>query len=319
MNTQISQADTSSSELENITPKSWKPKLWVAILVGLIFNAFALLYVNRPRLFLLYFIFANLVVLFEFAFLSGITDLPILQFVSISLVFNIICPIHACFIIRGYDENSKRGWYSKLWVIPASYVVIVTSIFCFRSFLYEPFTIPAESMMPNYGRGDIVLVKKFGFGRYGTFGFDVLNLGVSDEKLMERGHVYVFYPPNKEVVFVKRLIGLPGDEISFGVDGVSINGQKLLTSFSVDNRNGFVEYKEMIGEKSYSISRSTFRPFSKSGFYKVPEGHYFMLGDSRDNSLDSRFWGTVDSNSIVGEVVHVFKNKQEATLSEKLN
>ncbi len=298
--------------------EGWKPKLWIAILVGVFFNAFALLYVNRPRLFWIYFILTYAVAILQLVFNNCIAEIVAMEFVSLSLVFSIICPVHAAFLTKTYDRNSKRGWYSKLWVLPASYAVIFISIFCFRSFLYEPFTIPSASMAPNYNEGDLIVVKKFGFGRYGTFGFDFLNTGVSHDDLMQRGKVYVFYPPKKEVAFIMRLIGLPGDEISFDADGISLNGERLLTSLSSDKKNGFVEYKEMNGETSYSISRFVYRPMSKSGTHIIPEGHYFMLGDSRDNSLDSRFWGTVDSKSFVGEVVYVFQNKKEPSLSQDL-
>lgn len=303
---------------DDVASKGWKPKLWIAILVGVFFNAFALLYVNRPRLFWIYFILTYAVAILQLVFSNCIAEIVAMEFISLSLVFSIICPVHAALLTKTYDISSKRGWYSKLWILPASYTVIFVSIFCFRSFLYEPFSIPAASMAPNYNKGDLIVVKKFWFGRYGTFGFDFLNPGVSHNDLMQRGKVYVFYPPDKDVAFIMRLIGLPGDEISFDADGISLNGEKLLTSFSKNNGNGFVEYKEMIGETSYSISRFVVKRLSKSGIYVVPEGHYFMLGDSRDNSLDSRFWGAVDSKSIVGEVVYVFQNKKEPTLSQGL-
>ncbi len=301
---------------DDTAQEGWKPKLWIAILVGVFFNAFALLYVNRPRLFWIYFIISSVVAVLQFIFSNSIAEIVAIDFISISLVFNIICPVHAALLTKTYDSSSKRGWYSKLWVLPALYVAIFISVFCFRSFLYEPFTISSASMAPNYNKGDIVVVRKFGFGRYGTFGFDFFNPGVSHQDLMQRGKAYVFYPPKKDVVFIMRLIGSPGDEISFDVDGISLNGDRLLTSLSNDQKNGFVEFKEMNGETSYSISRFVYRPISKSGTHIVPENHYFMLGDSRDNSLDSRFWGTVDSKSIVGEVVHVFQNKKEPSLSQ---
>ncbi len=301
---------------DDAAQEGWKPKLWIAILVGVFFNAFALLYVNRPRLFWIYFILTYTVAILQLIFNNCIADIIAMEFFSLSLVFSIICPLHAAFLTKTYDRSSRRGWYSKLWVLPASYAAIFISIFCFRSFFYEPFTIPSASMAPNYNEGDLIVVQKFGFGRYGTFGFDFLNPGVSSNELMQRGKVYVFYPPKKKVAFIMRLIGLPGDEISFDADGISLNGVRLLTSLSNDEKNGFVEFKEMNGETSYSISRFVYRPISKSGTHIVPENHYFMLGDSRDNSLDSRFWGTVDSKSIVGEVVHVFQNKKEPSLSQ---
>lgn len=296
---EIGQTENMVSDSDNTAIIKWVPSVWVAVIVGLFFNAFALLYVNRPRLFWVYFIVSALVATFEFFYF---------QLILISLIFNVICPVHAFFIAKGYNENTKRGWYSKLWVIPASYVLIFAFVYCFRSFFYEPFSIPASSMEPNYNKGEIIIVKKFGFGRYGTFGFDLLNSGVSDEELMKRGHVYVFYPPNKEVAFIKRLIGLPGDEIYYDVNGISLNGQKLSVSSPVNRGNGFVEFAENIDDQYYSIFRYSNKPLEKSGSFKVPEGHYFMLGDSRDNSYDSRFWGTVDSNSIIGEVVYVLKN-----------
>ncbi len=161
----------------------------------------------------------------------------------------------------------------------------------------------AQSMAPTLNVGDYMVVKKLGYSTYGTFGVDVYSRAVAPQK-MERGKVYVFYPPHRKQHFVKRLIGLPGDTIVFDGKTYSVNGEKVLLNTTDDSQ----VFEEVLANQSYQVKfikpKGSSHPQNQS--YLVPENQYFFMGDNRDNSADSRYWGYVPDANIVGEVVYVF-------------
>jgi signal peptidase I len=202
---------------------------------------------------------------------------------------------------------------------PVLFIVLVL-----RSFLVEPFQIPSGSMKPTLEVGDFILVNKFSYG---------IRLPVLDTKVIkvgdpQRGDVMVFrYPSDPSVNYIKRVIGIPGDSIRYTsdkhlyVNGALVEEQMVGTTF--DPHLGEVGvYKEHIGEAEHLIHQqmATYRMLP-GGQWTVPDGHYFMMGDNRDNSNDSRYWddptipkdllGMVPDHNIVGKAFAVWMSWPE--------
>jgi signal peptidase I len=215
---------------------------------------------------------------------------------------------------------------------------VIAVVFVLRSFLFEPFKIPSGSMIPTLWVGDLILVNKFHYG----VRLPVINLKITDGNPVERGDVMVFrYPPKPNLDYIKRVIGLPGDEIAYLNKQLTINGQPapktpLPDFFEEDSLRYIKQFEERIplGDKPEAsvtsvrlhrllndADRPAFVPGADEFMFKdncrytvegvtckVPEGHYFMMGDNRDNSLDSRYWGFVPEKNIVGKAFFVWMN-----------
>jgi len=215
---------------------------------------------------------------------------------------------------------------------------VIAVVFVLRSFLFEPFKIPSGSMIPTLWVGDLILVNKFHYG----VRLPVINLKITDGNPVERGDVMVFrYPPKPNLDYIKRVIGLPGDEIAYLNKQLTINGQPVPKTplpdfFEEDSLRYIKQFEERIplGDKPEAsvtsvrlhrllndADRPAFVPGADEFMYKdncrytvegvtckVPAGHYFMMGDNRDNSLDSRYWGFVQEKNIVGKAYFVWMN-----------
>lgn len=186
-----------------------------------------------------------------------------------------------------------------------SFFPVLLVVLVLRSFVLEPFKIPSASMVPTLQVHDFILVNKFAYGlRLPVLGTKVLSVGMP-----ERGDVMVFFPPNDRRYFIKRVIGLPGDQIRLEDNVLYINGVRMSQELeSVDNRTwpATLVMREDLQPRSHLIQRYS-QP-TPQGHYLgvVPQGHYFMMGDNRDNSSDSRFWGMVPEQNIVGQAVYVW-------------
>jgi len=204
---------------------------------------------------------------------------------------------------------------------------VIIAVFVLRSFLFEPFKIPSGSMIPTLLVGDLILVNKFHYG----LRLPVINTKITQGTPPQRGDVMVFrYPPKPSLDYIKRVVGVPGDEVAYLNKRLTINGKALPTNllpefFDEDAMRYFKQFEETLGDKSHKLlnddSRPAFVPgadefefknncrYSVEGIVcKVPEGHYFMMGDNRDNSLDSRYWGFVPDKNIVGKAFFVWMN-----------
>jgi signal peptidase I len=193
-----------------------------------------------------------------------------------------------------------------------SFFPVFLIVLLLRSFLIEPFRIPSGSMMPTLLVGDFILVNKFVYG---------IRLPISDYKLFEvsqpeRGDVVVFrYPLDPSTPFIKRVVGLPGDRIAYYNKVLYINGQqadqRLIGTYtghgSGANMTGASLKQETLKPITHPILIQTGYP-SVDGKLVVPEGHYFVLGDNRDNSRDSRYWGTVPEELLIGKAFAVWMN-----------
>ncbi len=203
----------------------------------------------------------------------------------------------------------------------ASFFPIILIVLLLRSFLAEPFRIPSGSMLPTLQVGDFILVNKFSYGlRLPLFGIKVLDIGEP-----ERGDVVVFrFPKDPSVDYIKRIVGLPGDTIRYQNKTVYINGQPaeqksegIYTGMGDEiDISGASLRSERLGKIEHKILIQTSRRFSE-GEFVVPEGHYFVMGDNRDNSNDSRFWGTVPEENFVGKAFMVWLSWDAATSSVK--
>ncbi len=182
-----------------------------------------------------------------------------------------------------------------------SFFPVLLVVLILRSFLLEPFKIPSASMVPTLAVHDFILVNKFAYGlRLPVLGTQILPLGMP-----QRGDVMVFFPPNDKRYFIKRVIGLPGDEIDLVDNMLYINGVQMQQKpLRVEGEQ--IVSAENLQPLEHLIQRSPVTPRQGNYHAIVPQGHYFMVGDNRDNSSDSRFWGMVPEANIVGRAVYVW-------------
>jgi len=192
-----------------------------------------------------------------------------------------------------------------------SFFPIILIVFVMRSFLVEPFRIPSGSMMPTLLVGDFILVNKFTYGvRLPVAGTKILDLGEP-----ERGDVVVFrYPKDPSLDYIKRVVGLPGDRVGYFNKTIYINGKPVAQEEKgryVGIGSGLAATgaslrSEQLGEIGHDILIDDQR--AREGEFRVPEGEYFVMGDNRDNSNDSRFWGTVPEGHLVGKAFMIWMN-----------
>jgi signal peptidase I len=188
---------------------------------------------------------------------------------------------------------------------------VILIVFVLRSFVAEPFRIPSGSMLPTLNIGDFILVNKFSYG----FRLPVLNQKVISVADPKRGDIMVFrYPHNEKMHFVKRVIGLPGDVVEYKSDKLVINGQPAALDgdgeYSYKNGNGrqvsLDMFREDLGDIEHEILLDPRRRSRQGLRFEVPEDSYFVMGDNRDYSNDSRFWGFVPDENVVGKAFFIW-------------
>ena len=231
----------------------------------------------------------------------------------------------------GNLSQARQAALTQPWWLDwtAGLFPVILVVFLLRSFLFEPFKIPSGSMIPTLLVGDLILVNKYHYG---------IRLPVIDKKIIanhdpQRGDVMVFrYPANPSIDYIKRVVGVPGDEVSYLNQKLSINGvpvaeQSLPEFLDEDSMRYAQQFSEKLGDVEHRILVDPKRPsylgtdddhpfplhencrYSAEGVVcKVPAGHYFMMGDNRDNSQDSRYWGFVPDENIVGKAFFVWMN-----------
>ena len=229
-------------------------------------------------------------------------------------------------VARARETLLMQPWWLD-WTAGLFPVILV--VFLLRSFLFEPFKIPSGSMMPTLLTGDLILVNKFTYG----LRLPVVNTKLTDGTPLARGDVVVFrYPPKPSLDYIKRVVGIPGDEVSYLNKKLTINGQPVSKEaipdyFDEETMRYLKQYREDLAGKQHlllndetrraGLSEAEVMPFpnqencrySVEGVVcKVPAGHYFMMGDNRDNSLDSRYWGFVPDRNVVGKAFFVWMN-----------
>lgn len=227
-----------------------------------------------------------------------------------------------------FKKKRPAGARDPWWVeYGASFFPVVVLVFGLRSFVVEPFKIPSGSMLPTLLVGDFILVNKYAFG----IRLPIINQKIMDVGTPQRGDVMVFrYPKDESLDYIKRVVGLPGDKIAYQNKRLTINGVEM----KVTSEGEFLDndkliytprYKEMLDKKEHAILIDPAAPpyipqaydfpnrdnclYNNAGVIcTVPPGHYFMMGDNRDASADSRFWGFVPDRNIVGKAVFIWWN-----------
>jgi signal peptidase I len=201
-----------------------------------------------------------------------------------------------------------------------SFFPVIFAVLILRSFLVEPFRIPSGSMMPTLLVGDFILVNKFSYG----IRLPVLNQKIIDVGEPQRGDVFVFrYPKQPWIDYIKRVVGLPGDVISYENKVLYINGQPMPQTregiytgvgSGAQMTGAFIQQEDLDGVK-HDILVHPLAPnlapgcnVLRNGPITVPEGHYFAMGDNRDNSNDSRCWGFVPEENLVGKAFAIWMN-----------
>ncbi|MDO8860767.1 signal peptidase I [Haliea sp. E1-2-M8] len=186
-----------------------------------------------------------------------------------------------------------------------SFFPVLFVVFVLRSFLVEPFQIPSSSMVPTLEVGDYILVNKFTYG----IRLPVVRTKVLHINEPKRGDVMVFFPPHmNDTYYIKRVIGLPGDSVSFRDKRLFVNGDPVPTEPLAVVPQGQAQMEvrlESLGEEPYLVQDDLMRP-SRDFTLIVEPGHYFMMGDNRDNSSDSRVWGQVPERDIVGKAFAIW-------------
>lgn len=222
----------------------------------------------------------------------------------------------------------KKINYKEVW----SYAIIIAVVFAFRSTFFEPFRIPSGSMIPTLNIGDFIVVNKFSYGfkvPYSDMFSDPIYITKFEQP--KRDDVIVFkFPVDPSKNFIKRVIGVPGDEIEMINKEVFVNGVKMAimpddsesTKRFADNFDGkkvnFFKVKDQ--GKEFNI-QTTDKQTEVDTFpkFRVPEGKYFVMGDNRDFSADSRFWGFVPEANIKGKAVVVWMSMTLPILDDSVS
>ena len=220
-------------------------------------------------------------------------------------------------IFLKFSKSEKYSHRPKVvqWSIELFPVLLLVLVF--RGFIFEPFRVPSNSMMPTLLTGDFILVNKFNYG----FRLPIVNSKIIDFSKPERGDVIVFRYPNYEhsaaysgVDFIKRVVALPGDTISYEKDQLTVNGEtvdyrKIGAYQGVDSgkaMSGYRHIRELIDQADHDILLYPLGHSRELSKTTVPEGHYFVMGDNRPHSSDSRFWGYVPENYILGKAIGIW-------------
>jgi signal peptidase I len=246
---------------------------------------------------------------------------------ALLVVTGVVALADRLWLAKGRRERRAEPW----WVEYAkSFFPVILIVFVLRSFLVEPFKIPSGSMIPTLLVGDFILVNKFAYG---------VRLPIINRKILEigqpkRGDVMVFrYPEDPSLDYIKRVVGLPGDRIAYAGKQLSINGVEVqlkpMPDYLHRERIQYAkQYSETIGGIAHAIlveeDAPSGVPFARQFPFRdncnynnggvvctVPPGHYFMMGDNRDNSADSRVWGFVPDENLVGKAFFIWFNFSE--------
>lgn len=301
---------------------NWKPKPWIAVVLSLVSAPLGLLYAGKPRWAGIYVaaIMAVAVLQFFHPFDSAFDWAVTLLMIAVSVAG----------IVLAYRAAKRapariRPAYTRGTSLLAIGAAAVAAIVAFRTFVYEPFRVPSTAMAPTAEIGARIIVRKFGYGHFSTYGVKFGSRPISAP--LQRGDVVVFdYPVDPKQTYVKRIVGLPGDRVVVRDKHVFVNGidtrvRQLDDYLHPDRPQYSQRFLDKLDGTTFSTlqDKDVHRKPEPSQFAfrdrcvyaddeircDVPAGNYFVMGDNRDNSLDSRYWGFVRSDLIIGKVVRI--------------
>lgn len=223
--------------------------------------------------------------------------------------------------LSGLDEEQRRAQLELALREPIlteyarSFFPVLLVILVVRSFIAEPFKIPSGSMMPTLVVGDFILVNKFSYG----LRWPVLNSKFLDFGEPQRGDVVVFrYPENPKQDYIKRVIGIPGDEVRYQNKVLFVNGEQVQADYQGPytgpsepggrSMAGAQVFEEKLAGHPHRMMNLPQIAATREGTWTVQDGQYFVMGDNRDNSMDSRYWGFVPEANLVGKAMLVWMN-----------
>ncbi len=303
-----------------------RPNKWVAAILSLVAPPLGMLYVAQLIWAVIYFFAAIVVAILCYFYLR---EIPIAANALI-FGFNVVCSVHTYRLSDLYPADRVRPHYSRWYALLGICLGLFFLLFGFRAFLFEPFRFPSGSMIPSINPGSYLIVQKWGYGHYGTYGFTPFPRPITAE--LRRGDLLIFdYPENRSVQYAKRLIALPGDRVAYLDKKLSINGNavpqvEIDKFFDGSIHQAVLKMEETIEGNRYTVLRyqdaaintsilsnyvSSFKYIENCKYdahgvtCEVPAGHYYFMGDNRDNSKDSRYWGFVPADHIVGKVLYI--------------
>ncbi|WP_154357429.1 signal peptidase I [Duganella aquatilis] len=297
-----------------------KQKKWIAVVLSIVSAPLAFLYLDVPR-------WAAISLLVPLAlgiasfFVPGDYTAAALGVVSWALIVVWIWLAYRFAAAKTGEEI--RPWYSRWYGLLAAAAAVTVSVGVLRIFLYEPFRVPSTAMTPTLTRGSNLLVQKWGYGHYSTMGFQFGHGTAS--AAVKRGDIIVFdWPVDPKQTYIKRVVGLPGDTIVYRdkhvlVNGVDTRGEELKEYLDSERLVYLHRYRERLDQVEHDILIKPEAPprqnsdavpehctYEREVFScTVPADSYFVMGDNRDNSLDSRYWGFVPAKSVIGKTVYV--------------
>lgn len=300
---------------------SQKPVPWVAAIVGLIVAPLAMLYVRRPLAALLFIVASMVIGICGF---TGAGDSRFLGLLGWGVIAAGAVVAYRC---AKACPDTATPWYARWYGLLGIAATFSATMLIIRIFLYEPFRIPSSAMLPTLPLNANIIVQKHGYGHLTTFGID---FGRSPSTAsLKRGEIIVFdFPRDPSQTFIKRIVGLPGDRIAFIGKNVVVNGretrlQQLEDYLDADNlayrqrhlnQLDATTFETLSDAKAPAVPPKAWDfPMKESCSHSdekvechVPAGRYFVMGDNRDNSFDSRYWGYVGSDQIIGKLIKVF-------------
>ena len=235
-------------------------------------------------------------------------DLPFILFWAV-LACGVVWLVDVLFFRRKRLAKNTEAAEPALVEYARAFFPVLLIVLVLRSFLAEPYQIPSESMVPTLEVGDFILVNKYAYGlRLPVFGTKVWDIGSP-----RRGDVMVFVPPHDSRYFIKRVVGIPGDRVRYDNKVLYVNGQRLKYELigEVTGRGyppSMRDYRESVDGRSHLIYKTA--RFEPTQEWEIPPDRYLMLGDNRDMSQDSRYWGLASEENIVGKAVAVWLHKE---------
>ena len=239
------------------------------------------------------------------------------------VVTGVVVVLDRVYFAKRRETGAKEPWWIEY---PKSFFPVILIVFLLRSFLVEPFKIPSGSMIPTLQIGDFILVNKYTYG----VRLPILNTKILEVNHPQRGDVMVFrYPDDPSLDYIKRVVGLPGDKLTYRDKRLWINGDEVPLKpdgeYEFDRRTFAQQFVETFGQRGHRIlleeRAPALPPFVKQFPFRqnctyntdsmsctVPPDHYFVMGDNRDNSSDSRVWGFVPDANIVGKAFFIWFN-----------